>query len=270
MSRQPSNIQHTYFAYPQIGARLLEYCSMDVVFVAFDIENTEAICPTSRPLTESEVRGMRNFQVGISILDTRDLKSKSAAETPISTRELCVGPEWYCRRISRNFLFGTIDITTFQDASKTLTRLLRFVDPISNTLRPIVGIGHRLVPNSDYGDIACLRKLADLSIISPIIDYLDVNEDYEIIRPLVISRQGTFAPPSLQNMCEDLGIPFATPHIAANDAMFTLRVALMVAVRKHQNQKLTEIEREILSKLQSIALMPLPIVQSERLCFRHF
>lgn len=85
-----------------------------------------------------------------------------------------------------------------------------------------------------------------ISQCSPIIDYLDVYNTR-------ILKQ-----PTLQRLLDHLAVPYANLHVAINDANATLRAALIITVREHQNIKdLTNAEVEILSKLEAIALAPI-------------
>lgn len=76
----------------------------DVVFLSFDTEN---IRPGELPL-------VKQFQAGISTLDTRDLQDLLSSRSPVTTQEnnllrtqnFCVGPSEYCSKATRRFLFG--------------------------------------------------------------------------------------------------------------------------------------------------------------------
>lgn len=117
-----------------------------------------------------------------------------------------------------------------------MTDLLRFADPETNTLRPIVVIGHALSPNSPDGDIGCLKILTDPTIRSPIKDYLNTTTDRTVLLPLGFKgpNPNVYQDPPLRMVLEYLALPYANLHIALNDSMFTFRAALMVAVRGYQ------------------------------------
>ena len=70
----------------------------DVVFVAVDFR---------RNTIRQKLKGrfIVNSQVGIAILDTRDLQN-SSSDNVISTFNLTSGLEWYCRVATATFLFG--------------------------------------------------------------------------------------------------------------------------------------------------------------------
>lgn len=86
--------------YPFIGVRLLEYCSMDMIFVAVNLEGVNAICGKldfKSRYRSLKQRGIHNSQTGIAFLDTRDLNK--AAESALSARQFCTGLKWYCETV---------------------------------------------------------------------------------------------------------------------------------------------------------------------------
>lgn len=161
-----------YFPYCPIGLRLLEYCLMDVIFVAIDFENVYAIC--GKGYTQSrhvKIPGsIHNTQAGIAILDTRDLRNPP--ESAVTTRQFCTGFKWYCDVVPTRLISGNSETHTLETLRTRLTEILCFTDPITKKYCPIVILGHTLMPNGDEGDIACLNRLTDpsydlrLSIIS--------------------------------------------------------------------------------------------------------
>lgn len=76
----------------------------DVVFLSLDAENIAA----------RQIHLVKQFQVGISILDTRALQSHISSRPLVSiwadnllrTQNYCVGPTGYCSKAARRFLFG--------------------------------------------------------------------------------------------------------------------------------------------------------------------
>lgn len=76
----------------------------DVVFLAFDTEN----------IRKGEMPLVKQFQAGISILDTMDLQDLLSSQSSVTVREVdllqtrnfCVGPLGYCSKATRRFLFG--------------------------------------------------------------------------------------------------------------------------------------------------------------------
>lgn len=91
-----------------------------------------------------------------------------------------------------------------KEISIKLNELLCFLDSIG-VLRPIVVIGYHLAPNDKQSDIACLNKLINPLIISPIIDCLD-TEDGKIVLALICYNPDPeptkFAAPSLRKILE--------------------------------------------------------------------
>ena len=76
----------------------------DLVFLSLDTENIVA----------GQIPLAKQFQVGISILDTRALQNLIPSRPLVSiqeenllrTQNYCVGPTGYCSKAARRFLFG--------------------------------------------------------------------------------------------------------------------------------------------------------------------
>lgn len=242
--------------YIPMGTRLLEHCFKDVVFVSIYFLNNEGICGKSvDPPTARSPTGMPNYQLGIAILDTRHLDKP--AETAVTTRQFCVGTHEYCDSIPTRLIFGDSETVTSEELSTKLTELLRFVDPTTNTLRPIAIISYKM--NGLYGQISCLNRLADPRMMSPIIDHLDIDAERVVLGCLEQESSLNYHDPGMEKILKYLAIPFANLRLGGNNAMFNLRAAIMITVRQHHNidRNLTYVERKTLSKLQDLALVPL-------------
>jgi hypothetical protein len=71
----------------------------DVVFLSLDTENISA----------GQIPLATQFQVGISILDTRAIQNPLVSiqeDNLLRTQNYCVGPTGYCSKAARRFLFG--------------------------------------------------------------------------------------------------------------------------------------------------------------------
>lgn len=192
---------------------------MDVVFVSIDFEGNDAICGIPFANKHGRMVQSINCEAGLAILDPRDLEL-SSFESAIKTRQLTAGRGWYCDIVPTRLVHGTSEILSKHlEFGPRLTDLLRFTSA-DGTLRPIVVIGFSLHPNSSNGDIACIERLTDPRVRSPIIDYLDVSSDQSVIREFRgydnYSKKTRVWTPSLMKLLEYLAIPYRNLHIAAN------------------------------------------------------
>jgi hypothetical protein len=148
----------------------------------------------------------------------------------LQTRNFCVGPSGYCSKASRRFLFGQSE-TVNPDQIKTQIK-----DIIYN--RDVV-----LVVHSGSQDLWFLKELnIDLKPV-PILDTQKAAQ-----HPLQLYRRC-----SLQDLLVTLDCPFKFLHTAGNDANFTLRALLMIAVKDSQDTSPSESQQVVLSAIQAIA-----------------
>lgn len=197
----------------------------DTVIIAIDFEAIETI--------KSGFAQKENSQVGIAILDTRDLR-QVPPETLISTRNFAAGSSSYVTKASNKFLFG--ETITIQPSS-----MLQTIQSHIPQGRNLVLVGHGIV-----NDLQALEALG-FEFERPPSGILDTsgiaNEVFQIWAG------------SLGDLLGVLGCPFNRLHVAGNDANFTLRALLLLAAKwciiQHQYD-------EVLDILIDISTCPIP------------
>jgi hypothetical protein len=180
----------------------------------------------------------RRFQVGVSMLDTRALHEITLRRPPadmqlenlLQTRNFCVGTSEYCSNGTRRFLFGQ---------SETVE-----ADQIKPEIEGMVtGRDFVLVVHDGHHDLRLWRELqVDVQPVA----ILDTQKAATVLPELPHSC-------SLKNLMVALECPFNFPHTAGNDANFTLRALLMIALRDSQDKDSNELQQTVLSALQAIA-----------------
>lgn len=200
----------------------------DVLFLAFDTEN----------IRKGQIPLVKQFQVGISILDTRvlqdHLSSQSLAtvrnEDLLRTRNFCVGPLGYCSKATRRFLFGQSEAVDPDQIKGKIESLVFDRDVV-------------LVVHDGQNDFWLLKEL-------------NIN-----LQPVAIldTQKAAYEIPQLHYQCSlkelliALDCPFNFLHIAGNDANYTLRVLLMIAVRDSDGTNPDEPQQALLLFIQAIA-----------------
>jgi hypothetical protein len=195
------------------GARLLqEYLgfvkhhssplALDVVFIAIDFENIENL--------KEDVSMNLDSQVGLAILDTKKLDSLPLHRA-ILVHNFSTGSSPYCAKASRKFLFGK---------SLTISRksMLGHIESLIPESRQVVLVGHDI-----RNDLHALRLL-NFKFPTSIIGILDTSR---------IARELDVTASSLADLLEVFQCPFDRLHCAGNDAYFTLRVLLLLAIKSH-------------------------------------
>lgn len=218
--------------------QLLFYSSLDPVFIAIDFERTTFIINNFSPCSDA--------QVGISILDTRDFTlpfRKSALR--LETYNFITGSDLYYTESAKKFLWGTSE-------KIPPSKMLQCINKLICRDRNIVLIGHGV-----SGDLAALSSLG-FDFQSSIIGILDTTN---IAFELQISHS------TLGRLLNELECPRSTArlHNAGNDANFTLRALILLAIKGYKMQGLdTSAKDDKLVKieaLQYLATTPLPGVR---------
>ena len=156
----------------------------------------------------------------------------------LQTHNLCYGPQKYCDRIWRKFIFGYSEHTAVEKMDGKIQSLILG--------RDVVLVVHG--GNSD------LQFLARLRISIRPIHILGTQKAAQT--PLQLTYR-----PSLESFLTTFQIPFVrrSLHIAGNDANYALRTLLMIAVRcSEQEEGLNCRQRIYFKVLQALAQSPPP------------
>ena len=214
-----------------------------VLFLAIDIEGT--ICHPALP---------QALQLGISILDTRHLQTfisrhlhdarnsdddgETDLQSILQTYNLCDGSPSYCQRARRNLLFGEAEDLAAEEMNAKIQTLIAGRDVI-------------LVVHGGTNDLRFLDRLK--ISIQPLFT-LDTQKAAQ--NPLQLFKR-----PSLESFLTTFEIPFIdhSLHTGGNDANYTLRSLLMIAVTDSEGEEgLSEEQLALLVVMRSIARSAIP------------
>jgi len=197
----------------------------NIVFIAIDFEN---IANIKKDLSQN-----LDSEVGLAILDVREFDSVPSTEL-ISTYNFASGSSDYQERARKTFLFGKSIAITQDDMLESVRSLLP-------TDRQLVFVGHDIKHD--------LRAL----------DLLDF--DFSTFKITILDTQSVSAEITphesltLRRLLLTFGCPFVKLHCGGNDANFTSKALLLLAIRDCVKQ--SGIERR-LATMKEIALNPLP------------
>lgn len=185
------------------------------IIVAIDFENTNNL---KNGFLESQ-----DSQLGIATLDTKFLSQPTEDEEDLITTENYIsGSESYIEKASNRFAFG--ESTTIEP-----TDLVRQIGRALPKDRPIILVGHAVQNELDVIH-ALGYTLAESNI--EVIDTLRVAN--EVFEPWTCS---------LGALLLRLRCPFARLHSAGNDANFTLKAALLLAVHRYTGDDHVVVDR---------------------------
>ena len=177
-----------------------------------------------------------NSQVGVAILDSRHLIS-SPPRIAISTYNFVTGSPSYCAATTKIYLFD-----------KTITihqrDILSNLESLVPRTRNIILVGHGI-----SNDLQVLQLL-DFNLHTSIGGNLDTGRIASKILPNI--------PITLSSILSELQCPFQNLHTAGNDAYFTLRVSLLLAIRDYAEEEVDSTHQEILSALKAITNVSIP------------
>ncbi|KAL5360182.1 hypothetical protein BJX96DRAFT_175051 [Aspergillus floccosus] len=182
----------------------------DAVIVAIDFEGTQHI------LADKSLN--LGVQVGLAILDTRELTS-SSTNNCISTYNFAAGSATRHEKAGRQFLFGKSVHIALED-------LRTAIEVCMPQYRNIILVGHDV-----NNELIALR---------------DLHFDFEQFPMDVIDTQwvakevGGFPSLQLRRMLQELEWPYGRLHCAGNDVHFTLRALLLLAARACAGKKKEE------------------------------
>jgi hypothetical protein len=219
---------------PDIRSKPSDYS--DIVFVSVDFENLEGIRSHAH-CTGLYRRG--HAQVGVSILDTKDLSVSIPPQKAIKTFNFVIGGSSSThRRVGRKFLFGETQRIRLPEIVSSLEQLL-------DRDRNLVFVGHRM-----EGDQTLLKFLG-FDLETSVVGVLDTED----------LAQHAFGGPKLRlrRLLTKLNCPFGNPHCAGNDAHFALRALLLLAVQSYLGFDVDDVARDRLEMLQAIDQAPLPL-----------
>ncbi|KAL5320459.1 hypothetical protein ACEPPN_011264 [Leptodophora sp. 'Broadleaf-Isolate-01'] len=210
----------------------------DLLLISLDVEN---------PPNTAQLKSNSEHQIGLCILDTRDLLFKilhpeeRGSNNLLRTYQFGVGSAKYIKNASRSFCFGESQHTTLKDLNTKLKEL-------APADRDIV-----LVLHGGVGDVNFL-KAAQIDL-----NYLYVIDTQRVAQhPLDLDHRCT-----MEEMLTQLDCPFGDRvlHTAGNDANFALRALLLLARKDAAAANLpfsSEIE-SLLSIFAKIALSQVPL-----------
>ena len=173
----------------------------DIIFVAIDFEYCQNI--------KHDPSQNLNSQVGIAVLDSRHLIS-SPPRKAISTYNFATGSPSYCAATAKKYLFGeTVAINQREIPSRLESLIPR--------TRNIVLVGHAF-----WNEWKVLRRF-NFDLQTSVVGILDTDQ--------IASTMSQWGSMRLGSLLSDLDCPFQHLHTAGNDAYFTLRALLMLAIR---------------------------------------
>jgi len=186
---------------------------LDAFFIAIDFEHSHYSPKTGH---------IRLREVGISMFDTRDFRHRGIhLEDAISTQ--------HYRTVTntKKFLFGKTIDTLQDELVLILKRLLYLEDKSPRQIRNIILVGH------GFGfEIKAMKCLGiDLNLAPSIIEIFDTEFlGYEVF--------GRDFKCSLSNVVKETGISGGFFHNAGNDANFSLRAMLLLAIYRYNTSKI--------------------------------
>ena len=217
----------------------------DVVLVAIDFEYFQNI--------KEDLSLNLECQAGLAILDTRNILDP---EPVISTQNFATGQHQYCARASKMFHFGKSITTRQQDMLENINSLI----PQS---RNIILVGHNILQ-----DLRALKALGFDFEVFPV-GVLDTELLVREVIPFWTGTLGELDIPllvrkvipswtgTLGELLTELNCPYGSLHSAGNDAHFTLRALILLAVRDCKTRTDAEYE-ERLDVLERIAYASIP------------
>ncbi|CZR56938.1 uncharacterized protein PAC_06827 [Phialocephala subalpina] len=185
-----------------LGCNLPDSDIKDLLIVGLDVENPHV----------AQIAKNGQFQVGLSILDTRHLQSsmrkRTGSQGLLQTHQFCIGSPKYFKNASRTFCFGQSKHIKLEDLNTTIQNLISNRDFI-------------LVVHGGLGDAVFLE--AAKVELNPLY-ILDTQKAAQ--HPLDLDHRCT-----IEEMLNLLECSFGhrVLHVAGNDANFTLRALLLIA-----------------------------------------
>lgn len=181
--------------------------------------------------------GPSDFEAGLAILDIDDInaiQTGQAANQAISTYNLATGHPDYRQKASRRFVFG--ETVTFDHKDE----IAAYIESLISRTSRVILVGHDI--RND------LQALDSLQVDYSAFQILDTQRIASKMYPRISLN--------LRAVLLKLGCPYERLHCAGNDANFTLRALLLLAVQTPTEQ--SGLCPEKLAVLRAIALSTLP------------
>jgi hypothetical protein len=217
--------------------------SLEPLFVAIDFERPGFITNNFSPRSDT--------QAGVSILDTQVLNPLlQKGRLRLETHSFVTGSDLYYAESATKFLWGPSQQITPSQMPKCIDKLVR-------RDRNIVLVGHGF-----GGDLAALSSLGfdfQTSVIG-ILDTANISSELGMERS------------TLGRLLGDLECPKSSArlHNAGNDANFTLRALILLAIKGYRQQLKLDafmVKEEVVARmeaLQALAMTPLPGVRQPK------
>ncbi|TVY59112.1 hypothetical protein LCER1_G000646 [Lachnellula cervina] len=187
------------------------------------------------------------YQVGLSVLDTRNLQSVPAdmqKGSILQTYHFCVGLERYFKKKSWNFCFGRSKHVTIEDIRREIQKLV--------AKRNVVLVVHGGKDDLEFIKAAKIHLRQLYTVDTQNAAQNPLNLDYQC---------------AVERMLTLLGCPFDPEMLdnAGNNASFTLRALLLIATVDAKNDtKLEPNVKALLSALERIATEGVPLEEFQR------
>ena len=212
----------------------------DPILVAIDFENTYEFHKGLTPDSD--------FQVGLAILDTRDLLRRRQSIPPskiISSFNFVCGSSEYQRKACQNFLFGIpLKIQQSDMLTNINSSILQGHDN-DDEQREIVLVGHAITNE--------LRILSGLGF-----DFQRVSACLDTFK--ICAQVLPYFALKLGELLDELQCPYKRLHNGGNDANFTLRsLLLLTATYVCSQKKHYHSEEGMLDYLEAIGYSSLPV-----------
>lgn len=182
----------------------------------------------------------RDYQVGLAVLDLKHLASSATPpQKLISTYNFVTGSSKYCQKAKRKYLFGETLIVSHAN-------MLANIQNCIPQKQYVYFVGHDI-----RHDLHALYKLK-FKFEGSVFGVFDTMKIAGEVLP--------YFSLSLLELLLELGCPFDRLHNGGNDANFTLRALLLLAVRHCNNQLIVE---ERLATFEEIASTPIPVLAKD-------
>lgn len=224
----------------------------DVLLIAIDFEGGEE--------AKHGFARHRNCEFGVATLDTRDLQAYlnlqtqgQATDLPrISTWNYTTGDVYRYRRALHSFRFGISEPISIYDIAEKIRKHVQILDLETGKPRHLILVGQGIIREMQV--VRALQVSVKESLQS-VLAYLNTQLMLEQVLQLPKGQSM-----SMPRLVQELEIPHEEHdfHTAGNDAEFTLRAMLLLAVRNHEEQNWQGIDERLMPLFQKIGLQDLP------------
>ncbi|TVY83911.1 hypothetical protein LSUE1_G001009 [Lachnellula suecica] len=215
----------------------------DAILVSIDFENGDKI---EQCMKSGNMEKKLKIQAGVSILDTRDLSSSSSPpQETLKTYNIVLGHSSYKKHSERKFLFGKTEWLCGP------AHLLNSIEKLVDRTRNIILVGHGLIK-----DHRVLKALG-FDFKTSISGILDTQQ----MAYAILGKPEDRGSLRLKGVLEKLDCTFEGYHSAGNDANFTLRALLLLAVEDYSGheESLDDGMKKRLENIKALGRSQLPI-----------